>query len=108
MAKGKYIEGIQFVSEQHSDWLDGNMLEAKTEKIKAAERTSLADVKTCIDWIQVKNIHREIWNNNILRPELPLSPFNNDLCRVYTTSWVLKRELAAHSKSQALYQEVFS
>ena len=56
----------------------------------------------------VMKIHREIWNNDILRPELPLSPFNGDLCRVYTTSWVLKRELAAHSKSQALYQEVFS
>ena len=27
-------------------------------------------------------IHREIWNNDILRPELPLSPFNGNLCRV--------------------------
>ena len=57
--------------------------------------------------IIVMEIHREIWNNDILRPELPLSPFNDNLCRVYTTSWVLKRELAAHSKSQDLYQEVF-
>ena len=56
----------------------------------------------------VMEIHREIWNNDILRPELPLSPFNGNLCRVYTTSWVLKTELAAHSKSQDLYQEVFS
>ena len=49
-------------------------------------------------------IHREIWNNDIVRPELPLSPFNCNLCRVYTTSWVLRRELAAHSKQPELIQ----
>ena len=31
----------------------------------------------------VMEIHREIWNNDILRPELPLSLFNCKLCRVY-------------------------
>ena len=31
-------------------------------------------------------IHREIWNNDILRPELLLSLFNNDLCRVYNNT----------------------
>ena len=52
----------------------------------------------------VMEIHREILNNDILRPELPLSPFNGNLCRVYTTSWVLKRELAAHSNQLELIQ----
>ena len=31
----------------------------------------------------VMEIHHEIWNNDILRPELPLSLFNSNLCRVY-------------------------
>ena len=34
----------------------------------------------------VIEIHLEIWNNEILRPELPLSLSNSKLCRVYTTS----------------------
>ena len=61
--------------------------------------------KGSCSWRQVvMEIHREIWNNDILRPELPLSLFNGNLCRVYTTSWVLKRELAAHSNQPELIQ----
>ena len=52
----------------------------------------------------VMEIHCEIWNNDILRPELPLSLLNGNLCRVYTTSWVLKMELAAHSNQPELIQ----
>ena len=34
----------------------------------------------------VIEIHHEIWNNEVLRPEFPLSLFNCNLCRVYTNS----------------------
>ena len=50
------------------------------------------------------DIHLEIWNNDILRPELPLSLFNSNLCRVYTTVWVLKMELGASSQKLELIQ----
>ena len=56
----------------------------------------------------VMEIHREIWNNDILRPELPLSLFNSKLCRVYTTAWVLKMELAASSQKPELIQRGLS
>ena len=52
----------------------------------------------------VMEIHREIWNNDILRPELPLSLFNGNLCRGYTNSMVLKMELAASSQKPELIQ----
>ena len=47
----------------------------------------LASIKSTEDAI-VMEIHLEIWNNEILRLELPLSLYKSKLCRVYSTSTV--------------------
>ena len=55
----------------------------------------------------VMEIHCEIWNNDILRPELPLSLFNNDLCRVYNNTGAQNGTGCTFKTSQNLYKEVF-
>ena len=55
----------------------------------------------------VMEIHREIWNNEVLRPELPLSLFNSKALQSLQQHGCSKWNWPQVHKSQNLYKEVF-
>ena len=57
---------------------------------------------------RVMEIHREIWNNDILRPELPLSLFNSNSAEFTTTGMGAQNGSGRKfTKARTLYKEVF-